>query len=151
MDYPAVYNGKPISDASEIKSDSINAAEMENNNDLVEVEEAEEIEPKTTRSITHKVKKGETLQALANKYNTDTKALMKINQLKNGKLKAGQTLKIKEEITKNKELKNASSKSIGHKIASKSQHQKVSSHKKTIKSKRKSSGHISARSHIRLK
>jgi membrane-bound lytic murein transglycosylase D len=138
---PAVYSGEPLSNASEIKSDSINVAEMENNNDIVE---ADEIEPKATRSVTHKVKKGETLIALADKYNTSSQALMKLNRLKSSKLKVGQTLKVKGSDNKVASYKN-------RKVASKSNYKKVSSQKKIIKNKRKSSGHISARSHIRLK
>ncbi len=145
---PAVYKGEPISDASEIQSDTINATEMENNNAIVE---ADEIEPKATRSITHEVKKGETLQALANKYDTNTKALMKINSLKSTQLKAGQTLRIKDEVETKTQLKSASINKLNRKVVNKASSKKISSHTNKIKSKRKISGHISARSHIRLK
>jgi membrane-bound lytic murein transglycosylase D len=138
---PAVYNGKPISDASEIQSDSINASELTNNDVM---EDASDNEPKATRSVSHKVKKGETLIALADKYDTSTQALMKLNRLKSSKVKVGQNLKIKEASNKVASYKN-------RKVASKNGYKKVSAHKRTIKSKRKSSGHISVRSHIRLK
>jgi membrane-bound lytic murein transglycosylase D len=138
---PAAYNGKPISDASEIQSDTINTAELANNDVMDEVDENE---PKVTRSVTHKVKKGETLIALANKYDTSSQALMKLNHLKSSKLKVGQKLKIKDGSNKVASYKN-------RKVASKNNYKKASSHKRTIKSKRKSSGHIRVRSHIRLK
>ncbi len=142
---PAAYSGKPISNASEIQSDSINAAEMANNDVADEsVDETDENEPKATRSVTHKVKKGETLTALADKYDMSTQALMKLNRLKSSKVKAGQTLKIKDGISKQ-----ASNKSS--KLASKNSYKKASVHKRSIKTKRKSSGHIRVRSHIRLK
>lgn len=144
---PATYTGKPISDASEIESDSINVAELENNNTI---DQADEAEPKSRQAIIHKVKSGDTLQALALKYDTSTKTIMKINQLKNSKLKLGQKLKVKETG-----VKTANYKSSSRKVIKTTKKTKVSAHKKTfkrtIKSKKKSSGHIRARSHIRLK
>jgi membrane-bound lytic murein transglycosylase D len=133
---PAAYNAQATEDAEQ----TIDVAELENNH---AIEQAED-EPKATRRVTHKVKKGETLSALADKYDTSPQALMKLNRLKSSKVKAGQNLKIKEGSKQT-----ASSKS--RKVASKSHYKKVSAHKRSIKSKRKSSGHISARSHIRLK
>jgi membrane-bound lytic murein transglycosylase D len=138
---PASYSGKPISDASEIQSDSINASEFANNDVMGETDKNE---PKATSRVTHKVKKGETLIALANKYDTSTQALMKLNRLKSSKVKTGQNLKIKDGSNTMAGYKS-------RKIASKNSYKKVSSHKRTIKSKRKSSGHIHVRSHIRLK
>ena len=150
---PAVYKGEPLRDASEIQSDTINVDEMENNNAIVE---ADEIEPKATHSITHKVKKGETLVALANKYDTSTKALMKINSLKSTQLKVGKTLIIKSGVATKTQLKSASNHKANRKVVSNARSKKASSKRvslqtKKIKSKRKTSGHISARSHIRLK
>ena len=145
---PAVYNGEPLSNANEFKSDSINAGEMENNN---AIDQSNEVEPIATRSITHKVKKGETLQSLANKYDTNTKALMKINSLKSTQLKAGITLRIKDVVAKKTPLKSASNNKVSRKVGSKANSKKISSNTNKIKSKRKTSGHISARSHIRLK
>lgn len=143
---PAAYNGRPISDASEIQSDGINTAEMANNH---AIDEAEENEPKAARSVTHKVKKGETLIALADKYDTSTQALMKLNRLKSSKVKVGQILKVQNLKIKDGISKQASNKS--RKLASKNSYKKASAHKKSIKTKRKSSGHIRVRSHIRLK
>jgi membrane-bound lytic murein transglycosylase D len=140
---PAVYSGKPLSNIDEIKSDSINAAEMEDNNSL---NQSDKNEPSATLSVTHKVKKGDTLQVIAIKYGTSTKALMKINRLKTSKLRAGQTLKVQETS-----YGTASIKGNSRKFTSKAGIRKVSSHKSSIKTKRKYSGHISARSHIRLK
>ena len=149
---PAVYKGEPLSDAPEIQSDTINVDDMENNNAIVE---ADEIEPKATRSITHKVKKGETLLALADKYDTTTKALMKNNSLKSTQLKAGKILRIKDAAVTKTQLKSASNNKISRKVVSKASNKKassnkISSHTNKIKSKRKTSGHFSARSHIRL-
>ena len=138
---PVTYSGNLVSDASEIQSDSINAAEMVNN-DIIQ--EANKNEPKATHSVTHKIKKGETLIALASKYDTTTQALMKLNRLKSSKVKTGQNLKIKDGSNTVANYKS-------RKVASKNSYEKVTAHKRTIKSKRKSSGHIRVRSHIRLK
>ncbi|MGB7816463.1 MAG: transglycosylase SLT domain-containing protein [Methylotenera sp.] len=152
---PAVYSGKPISDASEIKSDTINIAEMENNNNISQASEnqASEREPVKRQPVTHKVKNGETLQALAAKYDTDAKALMKINHLKNGKLKAGQTLKINDAVYTATRYKNNSRESVGRsKIKNSSSHSRFTSSHSRFKSKKTTTHrHISARSHIRLR
>lgn len=47
------------------------------------------------KPITHKIKRGETLSAVAKKYGTNTKTLMKVNRLTSSKIKAGQIIKIK--------------------------------------------------------
>jgi membrane-bound lytic murein transglycosylase D len=136
---PAVYNGKPISNASEIKSDSINVAEMENNNSINQVSENEQA---PRQSVTHKVKNGETLQTVATRFGTDTKNLMKSNHLKSGKLKTGQTLIIN----------NVAYKSNSRIASSHSKSKNSSSHNRIINSKKiTTSRHISARSHIRLR
>ncbi len=139
---PAVYNGKPISDTSEIQSDSINVAAMENNNTI---DQAAETELTSRQAILYKVKKGDTLQALANRYDTDDKTVMKINHLKSSKLKLGQSLKMKESG-----FKTTSYKSSGRKVLN-TKKSKTSARTRTIKSKKHPSGHVSARSHIRLK
>lgn len=128
---PAVYNGKPLSDASEVQSDSINVAEMENNNTIDQSDE-----PSGGRSLIHKVKNGETLQSLAKKYGTSTKNLMRVNHLKNAKVKVGQSLTIQQAAAKNG-VKRASYKA-GHRIKSKSYHARASKR-------------ITAKAHHRLK
>jgi membrane-bound lytic murein transglycosylase D len=135
---PAVYKGKPISNASEIKSDGINVAEMENNNAINQVNESE---PAAQQATTHKVKNGETLQTVATRYGTDTKSLIKINHLKNTKLKAGQTLKINDTAYK----------SNSHTASSHSKSKNSSSHSRIKSKKNTASRHISARSHTRLR
>ena len=149
---PAVYNGEPLSDANQIKSDGINASEMENNN---AIDQSTEIEPIATLNITHKVKKGETLQALANKYGTNAKTLMKINHLKSANLKAGQTLTINQASnSSNKQskggLKRASYKGKNQ-LSSRLKAKSTRSYSKINNRINKPKKHISARSHIRLK
>ncbi|HRT61301.1 MAG TPA: LysM peptidoglycan-binding domain-containing protein [Syntrophales bacterium] len=45
--------------------------------------------------VTYTVKKGDTLYALASRYNTTTSEIRKLNQLKSDQLKAGQVIRIK--------------------------------------------------------
>ena len=150
---PAVYNGKPLSNPAEIQSDSINAAEMENNNNI---NQANESEPSHSRAVTHKVKNGDTLQSLAAKYNTNAKTLMKINQLKNAKLKVGQKLKVNEAALNNKNSQNNGLVKASYKRnkgASVSRLKSKNSHSYSKISSRKNSSakHVNARVHHRLK
>jgi membrane-bound lytic murein transglycosylase D len=155
--------------ATDANSNLIDETEMENNNVIKESAaraEPKREEAKTEREqiehriehikvapVIHKVKRGDTLLALAAKYDTDTKTLMKLNHLKNGQLKAGQkiqlteasvkTVEISSKHSKNKLSKNESAKNESTK--SKLSDSKVSkndkankekySHKKTIASR----------------
>ncbi len=139
---PATYNGEPLSNVDEVKSDGIDAAEMENNN---AIDQNSEIEPIATRTVSHRVKKGETLQAVANKYKTSLKSLMKMNHLKSTKVKAGQIINIKNTTVKK------AGKATSRKLANKSNTRKVSLRKKNTKNIKKKTGRISAHSHTRLK
>lgn len=49
---------------------------------------------KTTKTITHKVKSGESLGKIANKYNVSISTIKKTNKLKSDKITTGQRLKI---------------------------------------------------------
>jgi membrane-bound lytic murein transglycosylase D len=54
----------------------------------------EELETKPTKVVTHEVKKGETLFAIARRYGQQVRALMEINGLTNPTIQVGQLLKI---------------------------------------------------------
>ncbi len=97
-------------------------------------------EPRATRRIIHKVKKGETLTALAIKYDTSTQTLKKLNGLRNSKVKIGQNLTIKQGDFKTVSFKTTKASSNRKSIRS-----------KHIKTNHKSSKRIRARSHIRLR
>ncbi len=124
---PATYQDQ----SKDNDAQTIDVSDMESNNT---VSMTAEDDPKTTRRGIHKVEKGETLQVLADKYGTSTKTLMKINRLKNSKVKIGQNLKIKESGFKTVDYKT-----------------RKATNKKTIRNKQKTSRHIHARSHIRLR
>lgn len=53
-----------------------------------------DIEPSAIDTVTHKVKKGEVMQAIANRYGVTVKQIMAANSLKNSRLKVGQLLMI---------------------------------------------------------
>jgi membrane-bound lytic murein transglycosylase D len=106
--------------------------------------DAAEIEPSTKTPVIHKVKRGETLYTLAEKYNVDASALIKINRLKSDKLKAGQVIRLSKKGIKTKNPKIlASYKSKKYKASGKS-------HSK-IKSRKSNSRHIKTYSNIRLR
>lgn len=71
----------------------------ENNND--------EIEPAKHRSVTHKVKRGERMQTIANRYGVSVKQIMVSNSLKNSRINAGQLLTIKTIVEKTSVASNA--------------------------------------------
>lgn len=56
-------------------------------------------ESNTERKITHKVKKGEGLQSIANRYGISVKKIMTENSLKNQRIRAGQALNIRIEAS----------------------------------------------------
>ncbi|HPX89068.1 MAG TPA: transglycosylase SLT domain-containing protein [Methylophilaceae bacterium] len=56
------------------------------------------IEPSLERTVTHKIKKGETLQSIAKQYDVSVKQILAINTLKSTRVNVGQTLKIKTEV-----------------------------------------------------
>ena len=133
---PVAYNGQPI--ASDASTYAINEAEMENNNAIKEPTEKAEakIEPKLVPPVIHKVKRGDTLLGLAAKYDTDTKTLMKLNHLKNGKLRAGQSIQLTEARYKMTEKSTKLSKNEKVSIAKNKQTKVVANRESNTKHKR---------------
>jgi membrane-bound lytic murein transglycosylase D len=65
--------------------------------DLIDVSQlsAQIVKPNNpVKYVTHKIKSGETLSAVARKYGTDTRTLMRVNRLKSSRISAGQIIKI---------------------------------------------------------
>ena len=144
-------------DVSELASNNIENDEIAKN-----IINSKASEPKAVSRVTHKVKKGETLTALAAKYDTSALTIMKMNGLRSAKVKVGQNLKITNSSLKVASLKVASLKSA--KVNSfktkarytkskntKPKNTKLSANKKSIITKHKQSKRIHARSHIRLR
>jgi membrane-bound lytic murein transglycosylase D len=81
--------------AAKQDSDNIDLSSTENNNASSATEKNKaEIEPARQSSVTHKVKKGENMQAIAKHYGVSVKKIMTANSLKNNRVKAGQLLTI---------------------------------------------------------
>ncbi len=139
---PASYKEQSAyPDTPAVEAQAIDASDMDSNETLTV---ANKDAPKATQRVSHKVKKGETLQALANRYDVSAQSLMKINQLRNSKLRVGQNLTIKDSGYRTAHYKE-------RKVASSTKHKKLSSHRSTTRNNHKSSRRISARSHLRLK
>lgn len=94
------------------------------------------IEPVKRSSVTHKVKKGDTLQSISRRYDVSIAQIMKLNALKNNRVKMGQTLKI-ETITKKqgKTLKKSTGKKES--VRNKSSRNKVKSKNNSTQKKKK--------------
>jgi membrane-bound lytic murein transglycosylase D len=142
----------PASYSGENEGIDVSALASNNHENADEVDETEATEPKTLSRVihkakTHRVKKGETLTALADKYETSTQALMKMNGLKSAKVKIGQSLKINDGFVNVTRVKLA----IANTSKTKVKHTKLNSNKKTIRAKYKPNKRIRARSNIRLR
>jgi membrane-bound lytic murein transglycosylase D len=133
---PANYTDKTDDQTgnSLILAETIDVAELEQNG----VDDSEQkSEPKLSASLSHKVKRGDTLHSLADKYDISSNALMKINGLKSSKLKVGQIIKLSNSRVAAAKTKNSSSKKI--------------TVKHRIKSKKIKSRSIKARSNLRFR
>ncbi len=129
---PTIENKNDIS----AKQDSANIDI--NNTDPAEENSTDKIEPVKQVNVTHKVKKGETMQSIAKHYDVSVKQIMASNSLKNNKVKIGQVLKVgTETISTRQEL---STNSKGKKSNSKASIRKTSSKKLNGKSSTKSKG-----------
>ena len=134
---PANYKDNPDLQSvnSLILAESNNEAELEQNN--INNESNQKSEPKLSTPLIHKVKRGDTLHALANKYDVNSKTIMKINGLKNNHLKLGQIIKL----------------SNTNVAVGKTKHSNVKKMtvKHRIKSKKNRSRNIKTRSNIRIR
>lgn len=97
-------------------------------------EKQQKIEPVRVSSVTHTIKKGETLQSIARKYDVSVKQILAANTLKSTKVKVGQTLTIKKEV----ESKDSNQSDVEDKKQDK-QKDKKQTKNKSVKSKDKSS------------
>lgn len=142
---PAIYH-------SNASANYINVSELEQNNQDSD-ENLNSNESK--RPALHKVKRGDTLQSLANKYDIDSKMLMKINQLKTSKLKVGQSIQLSNaKFTPS--VSTASSRNKSSSVKSSSTRKKITvKHSTRTKqkstSRNKSSRHVKAHTNIRIR
>ncbi|MEQ1767398.1 MAG: LysM peptidoglycan-binding domain-containing protein [Methylotenera sp.] len=103
------------------------------------VNEKDEIEPVEQRNVSHKVKKGETLQGIAQRYNVTVKQIKTVNSIKRNRVKVGQIILIKTENTQsNRQKKSAKSNSNSNSnktSVSNNAGKKIKSARKTVKNK----------------
>lgn len=109
-----------------------------NNTELPEENRVDKNEPVKQVNVTHKVKKGETMQSIAKRYGVSVKQVMTFNSLKNSKVKIGQTLKVDTKTISTKQELNSRSK--GTKSNSKVDTKKSSGKKANAKTTAKSKG-----------
>lgn len=132
---PANYTDKQNHEGGLTLEESIDVAELEQNG--LNDDSEQKSEPKLSTSLIHKVKRGDTLHSLADKYDISSKTLMKMNGLKSSKLKIGQTIKLSNSKVAIARTKKSSAKKI--------------TVKHRIKSKKIKSRSIKARSSMRLR
>ncbi|MES2546298.1 MAG: transglycosylase SLT domain-containing protein [Pseudomonadota bacterium] len=133
---PASYTDKSNADnGGLILEESIDVAELEKNS-LIDDDSEQKSEPKLSASLSHKVKRGDTLHSLADKYDISSQSIMKMNGLKTSKLKVGQTIKLSNSVAVAKTKQSGTKKiTVKHRI----------------KSKKTKSRSIKARSSIRIR
>jgi membrane-bound lytic murein transglycosylase D len=131
---PPVENNSDLSSKQDSSNIDINNTQSSVENNVDKIEPVKEV------SVTHKVKKGETMQSIAKRYDMTVKQIMDSNSLKNHKVKIGQILTVGTEQVSAKSTKhdfNSQSKSknkikkLGHnnlnaKVRSKSKARKKS-------------------------
>ena len=94
---PASYSAIQDIDSNEIDTSDFHADKA--------INIAPKREPETERTVVHKVRRGETLSDIANKYDVNAKTLMKINRLQSSQLKAGQIIRLDTQGIKTKNHK----------------------------------------------
>ncbi len=87
-----IFPGQELKLANETEPVIVSNTETANGNPQVA-----DIQESAVKEMDHKVSKGETLASIAEKYNTTPKDLMKVNNLTNAKILAGQVLKLPDE------------------------------------------------------
>jgi membrane-bound lytic murein transglycosylase D len=124
-------------------SDNIDLSSAENNVSSSAEKNKAEIEPTKQQSVTHKVKKGETMLSIAKHYDVSTKQIMLANNLKRRQVNVGQVLNITsaneaDKAAKNKS-ENKSTKNKATKSSAKTYHVKSKSNAKNKTSQKSSS------------
>ena len=110
---------------------ALNNANTESNT----VNEKDEIEPVEQRNVSHKVKKGETLQGIAQRYNVTVKQIKTVNSIKRNRVKVGQIILIKTENTQSNRQKKSAKSNSKKTSVSKNTGKNVKSARKTVKNK----------------
>ena len=122
--------------STNLNLESMGDADPNTRNDDDAENNQNKIEPVKHSNVTHRVKKGDTLQSISRRYDVSIAQIMKLNALKNNRVKMGQTLKI-ETITKKqgKTLKKSTGKKES--VRNKSSRNKVKSKNNSSQKKKK--------------
>ncbi len=124
-------------------SDNIDLSSAENNVSSSAEKNKAEIEPTKQQSVTHRVKKGETMLSIAKHYDVSTKQIMLINNLKTSQVNVGQLLNItsanKAETAAESQSKNKSENKSAQTKTTKASHVKTKSNVKNKASEKSSS------------
>lgn len=94
---------------------NIDAANLDEMQNLKHTEQENSVSGSKQAAITYTVKKGDTLEKIANKHKVSSKTLVKLNHLKKNQVKAGQKLIIKPESSSSKASSAKSKKSSSKK------------------------------------
>ena len=93
----------PTTSTSSLNLQSVDNIDVAvNQEDWLDVNTKEEIEPRPKSSVTHKVKRGEAMAEIAKRYGVSVKQIMAANSLKSNRVKVGQVLKIQAAETAGK-------------------------------------------------
>ena len=124
-------------------SDNIDLSSAENNVSSSAEKNKAEIEPTKQQSVTHRVKKGETMLSIAKHYDVSTKQIMLINNLKTSQVNVGQLLNItsanKAEKAAESQSENKSENKSAQTKTTKASHVKTKSNVKNKASEKSSS------------
>jgi membrane-bound lytic murein transglycosylase D len=88
-------------------------------------------EQSSTKSITYKVKNGDTITSIANKFHVDRRYIIRTNKLKSNKLKTGELITVSDK--KSGKVKSSSSTKISKKNVKHSSKSKTKSHRSKAK------------------
>ena len=124
--------------SSKQNSDNIDLASAQNNTLNNVTNSKDEIEPAKPQSVSYRVKKGESMQIIAKRYDVSVKQIMASNSLKNSRVKTGQLLTISKETADSVQSKGpTNSKQSNKKMSDKNINKHAKTSAKQVISKRK--------------
>jgi membrane-bound lytic murein transglycosylase D len=85
---------QPLESNNEISAKQDSANIDINNTETQTENNVDKVEPVKLRSVTHKVKRGDTIQSIAKHYGVSVKQILAANSLRNNKVKVGQVLTV---------------------------------------------------------
>lgn len=124
--------------SSKQNSDNIDLASAQNNTLNNVTNNKDGIEPAIPQSVSYRVKKGESMQIIAKRYNVSVKQILASNSLKNSRVKTGQLLTISKETADSVQSNGqTNSKQSNKKMSDKNINKHTKTSAKQVTSKRK--------------